>query len=526
MNGTGNGAVRFAVQANGGAARQGSVQVAGQTITVSQSAGAPETCDFGVSPSSANVGAQGIDVTVNVSVNGGTNCNWTATANDAFISVKSGASGSGAGAVVLAVAANGGEARTGTATVAGRTVTVQQDGTTPACAFSVSPTHVNAPAAGATAIITIAVTQGSSCAWIAQSQASFITIVGGSAGVGNGSVSISVAMNSGAARSGSVVIAGTAVTVNQTAAANGMVAVVSYTSDAGDIVGRGQTNSYTLTGPAFTVSLDPSLAVLAFNTSFSSTSWLQISLAAPSGQQLVPGLYLRAERTGVRAPARPGLEVSANSNGCNKVTGRFLVAEASYTGNLINRFHARFEQHCDGVSAAFRGEIWIDAQGSTLPPSLPQFPPASSPPATFLTVQSDPGSIGGPNSLNYTLTNGVFSSWGFANGSSVRTNVGAPVGISWWWQLVLSAPNGQPLQIGTYENAARYPSSTQPGLDFFGLDGFAFSCNTSTGRFVVLEIVYGPQGELERLRATFETKCTGATAGLHGEIYIVADPWR
>jgi hypothetical protein len=43
---------------------------------------------------------------------------------------------------------------------------------------------------------------------------------------------------------------------------------------------------------------------------------------------------------------------------------------------------------------------------------------------------------------------------------------------------------------------------------------------------VILEIVLGPQGEIERLHATFEQRCGSSTATLRGEIRIVADPWR
>ena len=57
--------------------------------------------------------------------------------------------------------------------------------------------------------------------------------------------------------------------------------------------------------------------------------------------------------------------------GCNVATGRFLVAEAVYKpDNTIQRFHAKFEQHCDGWSPALRGEIWIDSAGSTAIPPM------------------------------------------------------------------------------------------------------------------------------------------------------------
>jgi hypothetical protein len=529
-SGTGNGTVRFAVQANTGAARQGTVLVAGTTLTVQQSAGAPPTCDYKVTPTSASVAQTGGDVSIDVSAAAG--CSWTVTTPDAFVSVKQGASGSGSGTVILSVAANSGAGRSGTANVAGATVTISQDGTTspppppPACAFNVSPTQISANAAASTSTISITVTQGTNCSWTAQSQSAFITVTGSSAGVGNGSVTILIASNAGAARTGTLTVAGHTVSVGQSAGTAGMVAVVSYTSDPGDIVGRGQSNSYTLQESQFGVALDPSQSEFSFNTSFGSNSWLNIILEVPVGQKLAPGLYEHAEGWPFQAAGRPGLSVSANSNGCNQVTGRFLIAEAVYAGNLIQRLHARIEHHCEGSSPAFRAEIWIDAQGSTTPPPMAQFPPAPPVPTTLLAFHSDPGYPGGGYALSYSLATATFSGWGGVNGNSVRIGAGSLISANGWWQLILAAPTGAPLQVGTYNNTARFPSATQPRFDFFGTDYYAFSCNESTGSFVVQELVYGPQGELERFHATFAIKCTGATAGLSGEVYIVADPWR
>jgi hypothetical protein len=524
--------VRFAVQPNAGVARQGAVLVAGTTLTVQQLGGAPAACTYDVTPQTTTVPQAGGDVSVEVKTAAG--CAWAATTADAFVSVKQGASGTGDGTVILGIAANSGAGRTAAASIAGATVTIAQDGTTPPppppppCVFSVSPAQVSIAATGGTAAITVTMTQGANCAWTAVSQAPFIAFSGGSAGVGSGGVTLSVASNAGSARTGTVTVAGHTVTVSQSAAAAGMVAVISYTSDPGDVVGRGQSNTLTLSASEFTVLLDQSQSELRFNAPQGGNPWLNFTLEVPAGQTLAPGLYERAERWPFQSAGRPGLSVSANSNGCNRVTGRFLISEVTYVGTLIQRLRARIQHHCEGSSPAFRAEVWIDAQGSTTPPPLPQFPPAPSSPTTFLNFQTDPGYIGGPVSLAYNLSNAAFSGWQVTETrQAVRAGLGSLVSSTGSWSLTLSAPNGQQLQVGTYENAARFASASQPGLNFFGTDFFAFStCDSGTGRFVVLELVYGPQGELERLRATFETKCTGAPAGIRGEVYIVADPWR
>ncbi len=56
------------------------------------------------------------------------NCSWTAVANVGWVAVTSGFSGIGNGTVNYLVAGNGGPARTGTISVADKTVTVRQAG--------------------------------------------------------------------------------------------------------------------------------------------------------------------------------------------------------------------------------------------------------------------------------------------------------------------------------------------------------------------------------------------------------------
>jgi Zn-dependent metalloprotease len=83
------------------------------------------------------------------------------------------------------------------------------------CSFSISPTSSSQPAAGGTGSVTV--TTGVGCTWSAVSNAGFITVTSGALGNGNGTVTYSVAANSGAARNGTMTIAGQTFTVNQAA---------------------------------------------------------------------------------------------------------------------------------------------------------------------------------------------------------------------------------------------------------------------------------------------------------------------
>ena len=135
---------------------------------------------------------------------------------------------------------------------------------------------------------------------------------------------------------------------------------------------------------------------------------------------------------------------------------------------------------------------------------------------TALALNSQPGDfIGGGINQTFTPADGIFTpSRNFSNGISVQFNGGPH-----FWFLDFAAPLGAPLATGVYEGATRWPfqSPTGPGLS---VSGEGRGCNTLTGRFEVLEVVYGASGDVERFAATFEQHCEGGMAALIGSILI------
>jgi hypothetical protein len=207
-SGSGNGAVSYYVAANTSASpRSGTMTIAGYTFTVNQ---AGVSCSYSIWPTSAAAGAAiggG-----SVSVTAGAGCGWGASSSAAWITITSGASGSGSGTVNYSVAANtSATGRTGYLTVAGQTFTVNQAGA--ACSYSLSASSASVGAGASSG--NVSVTAGSGCGWMASSSASWISVTAGSVGNGNGSVSYTVAANTGSARSGTLSIAGQTFTVNQ-----------------------------------------------------------------------------------------------------------------------------------------------------------------------------------------------------------------------------------------------------------------------------------------------------------------------
>jgi hypothetical protein len=188
--------------------RIGTVTVAGQIVTFTQPGAA---CSFTVNPVTVSATPGGGSTALSVTAQAG--CGWTATSNASWLTITAGASGFGNGTVTLTAASNTtGQVRMGTATVAGQLVTVTQD----ACAFVVMPDSVAVPAAGGGSSVTVTTAVG--CGWTANSNASWLTITGGTSGFGSGTVGVDAAAHSGSqARMGTLTVAGQTVTFTQDA---------------------------------------------------------------------------------------------------------------------------------------------------------------------------------------------------------------------------------------------------------------------------------------------------------------------
>lgn len=209
-------------------ARSGNVTVKGtasgitRTITVSQSA---YVHTLTVNPTSISASTEGKTQSVNVS----STDSWTVSTADSWISLSS-TSGSKDGSFTVTVAANSGDARSGSVTVKGtasgitRTISVSQTGKS--YSLEVSPNHFSAKPEGASQSVTVT----SNDAWTVSSSAAWAT-VSATSGSNNGSFTINVAANSDAAdRSCTVTVKGKNSGISRTIA-------VSQTGTEGGVVG-------------------------------------------------------------------------------------------------------------------------------------------------------------------------------------------------------------------------------------------------------------------------------------------------
>lgn len=194
-SGTGSAAVQIVAAANTGPAREAVVTIAGQGLRVAQASG----CTYGVTPAAHDIGGNGGSGAVSVATAAG--CPWTAAAQADWIAVQP--SGTGPRPVTFSAAANPNPARAGTFTVAGQSVAVNQASQ---CTWSFAPPSHAFGAAGGNGNVLLHVS--GACNWTAVSNHEWIRMTAGTSGAGSALVQFTVTPNGGAARMGTVTIAG------------------------------------------------------------------------------------------------------------------------------------------------------------------------------------------------------------------------------------------------------------------------------------------------------------------------------
>ena len=133
---------------------------------------------------------------------------------------------------------------------------------------------------------------------------------------------------------------------------------------------------------------------------------------------------------------------------------------------------------------------------------------------TALYVDSQPGDFIGQGAQTlYTPADGTFSA-GRNSAGGVSFSLTAPDSTVLWTADV-SAPGHGLLVPGTYEPATRFPLTVFAGLLMVSNGR---SCDELTGRFVVWEAAYAPDGSVERFAVDVEQHCEDADPGLFAAI--------
>ena len=208
-NGVGSAVVNFDVEENTGIGpRIGVIVIAGQSFTVTQEG---IVCDYALSSLGSLHTTAPETNSFNIIVN--TPCPWSVNNTNAWIALLSGSNGTGAGTVTYAVEANLSlSSRIGTLLIENQTFTITQQAV--ACNYSLSSSNHAHTAESETNSFDVLV--NTPCPWSVSNASSWITILAGNEGVGDGSVTYSVAPNfSTSQRIGVLTIADQTFTISQ-----------------------------------------------------------------------------------------------------------------------------------------------------------------------------------------------------------------------------------------------------------------------------------------------------------------------
>ncbi|WP_331747960.1 hypothetical protein OG520_40545 (plasmid) [Streptomyces sp. NBC_00984] len=275
-----------------------------------------------------------------------------------------------------------------------------------------------------------------------------------------------------------------------------------YTSRPGDFIGEGRTGSYKEPGSTFTLhqpepAIDPGLVRVNVNDG-AGVSW-DITLAAPHGERLHPGVYREAERADSRTGWAPGLSVHGDGRACSDVYGQFSINQIQTdVSGTVTALDASFTQRCDA----------------------PDNPPLTGTvkyrvyPLSY-QYSSDPGDwIGSGTSKSYTGSTTRFGLTNNYDGTLTYTVNGKRDD----WSIDLAAPKDQTLTAGrTYQSN----DTGTNGAATLDASGNAHGC-TSTGEFTITRLSVDGEGNVTALAATFIQQCEGSTAALRGTIHYHA----
>lgn len=229
--------------------------------------------------------------------------------------------------------------------------------------------------------------------------------------------------------------------------------------------------------------------------------------AAPKGEPLSEGYYGGATRRAFRRNQEPGIDVSANGRGCNRIEGSFSILDLEIDSNgSLRRLAADFEQHCEGVDPALRGVLRfhsdIDSTAST-PTPRPPTPTPTRPTATatrigdqnFVIFDSEPGD---PVGLGETATiEGEQITIARHLGSTMRIGGGG-------WEVAIGDLGGD-LVPGFHQNAMRYPGTERlPGLE---IKKDRRRCVDTSGFFYIFEAEWGEGEQILHLAANVIQRC-------------------
>ncbi|MBT2321818.1 hypothetical protein J7E62_05520 [Variovorax paradoxus] len=293
-------------------------------------------------------------------------------------------------------------------------------------------------------------------------------------------------------------------------------------SDQGDFVGAGKTYEYSSANSILTVtSAGNRLSVRTVGDQ----TWTGEFVLPSSATRLQTGTYSNLDRYPFHNPIFGGLSWFGDGRGCNTLRGSFTISSVTYVADVLKAVELSFEQHCEGVAVALRGQIHWTAYDKTVAPGPVNPPPAGlwepaagSTPATgnYIYLVSDQADfIGSGSSYLFTPDTTPMS----ATVSGGRLTVNGGFGVSFWTGEFMTMNSLTKFEPGYYGGLNRYPFHN-PATGGLSWTGWGRGCNTLRGWFAVDQVRY--EGTtLKSIDLRFEQHCEGLAPALRGKVHMV-----
>ena len=306
---------------------------------------------------------------------------------------------------------------------------------------------------------------------------------------------------------------------------SGTPTFVELQSDAGDFVGGGYNSPvtrYSYKGQNATIhagALGGLLTVQIDGDEF----WMAHFQMPSNLDRIEPGAYFNRPGRPLGDPDSGGFEFFGEGRGCDQ-SGWFIIDDVVYSDGALVSVDLRFEQHCNELEPALRGQVHWIAGDDTRPPGPVNppppglwTPPAGATPASgnYVYIASDPGDdIGHGRTETFTQVNSVITVEQIAG--ALTFGVNGDRGYGGQFKAMTPLTRLEPGYYGEAQGLAGNP--TVGRLSVTG----DYGCSDLTGWFVIDSISYSGD-TMTGVDLRFEQHCYGLAPAVRGKVHWRAD---